>query len=97
MNANLCLFLGVISLNENVNRSDCASSKDQDVLSVIMLAEMAGLATGVITTARITHATPSTAYAHSPERDWEADVDVPVGSSCKDIGRVYLSRFFSVN
>ncbi|XP_057299612.1 alkaline phosphatase-like isoform X1 [Hydractinia symbiolongicarpus] len=76
---------GVISLNENAKRSDCASSKGQDVLSVIMLAEMAGLSTGVVTTARITHATPATAYAHSAERSWEADVDVPVGSSCKDI------------
>jgi alkaline phosphatase len=33
---------------------------------------IAGKATGVISTARITHATPAAAYAHSVHRDYEA-------------------------
>jgi alkaline phosphatase len=28
---------------------------------------------GIVTTARITHATPSCLYAHTAHRDWEAD------------------------
>ena len=32
-----------------------------------------GKSTGIVTTARITHATPSAAYAHSAERNWEND------------------------
>jgi alkaline phosphatase len=39
--------------------------------------ESAGFATGIISTARITHATPAATYAHSPERNWEADSEMP--------------------
>lgn len=31
-----------------------------------------GKRVGIITTARVTHATPAAAYAHVPERDWES-------------------------
>ena len=30
-------------------------------------------ATGIVTTARLTHATPAATYAHSYNRDWECD------------------------
>lgn len=48
-----------------------------------------GKSTGVVTNTRITHATPSALYAHSPSRYWEDDGKVPVQSrkSCKDIAR----------
>ena len=42
--------------------------------------------TGVISTARITHASPATTFAHASHRDWEADVDLPEGAEeCTDI------------
>lgn len=47
-----------------------------------------GLATGVVTTTRITHATPAGTYAHTPERDWESDVTTPADAraqGCRDI------------
>jgi len=47
-----------------------------------------GLATGVVTTTRITHATPAGTYAHTPERDWESDVTTPTDAQaqgCRDI------------
>ena len=44
---------------------------------------------GVVTTTRITHATPAALYAHDPDRDWEAyDRSYPAAaraSGCKDI------------
>jgi alkaline phosphatase len=49
-----------------------------------------GLATGVVTTTRITHATPAGTYAHTPERDWESDVTTPADAQaqgCRDIAR----------
>lgn len=36
-------------------------------------AEARGLSTGIVTTTRITHATPAATYAHTPNRDWEYD------------------------
>ncbi len=52
-----------------------------------------GKSVGIITTARITHATPSALYAHVPERDWEADSDIPdTQSKCSDIARQLLEN-----
>ncbi|KAJ8867791.1 hypothetical protein PR048_031596 [Dryococelus australis] len=42
----------------------------------------AGRSTGLVTTTRVTHATPSGAYAHA-DRSWENDADTP--RPCKDI------------
>ena len=44
--------------------------------------------TGVVTTARLTHATPAAAYAHSPTRKWESDGQLirdGVAENCTDI------------
>ncbi|XP_078683100.1 alkaline phosphatase-like [Branchiostoma floridae x Branchiostoma belcheri] len=67
---------------------DCASSKGAEVPSILAVAESAGKSTGVVTTTRLTHATPAAAYAHSAYRQWEADSDLPdeaVRNGCKDI------------
>nr|CAD7460376.1 unnamed protein product [Timema tahoe] len=50
---------------------------------------IAGMATGIVTNARLTHATPAALYAHAPNRYWEDDSKVPVESrrTCKDIAR----------
>lgn len=39
-------------------------------------AQWAGKATGIVTTTRVTHASPAGAYAHTAHRDWESDVDM---------------------
>ena len=49
---------------------------------------ISGKATGIVTTARLTHATPAAAYAHTPNRRWESDYDTVtrnVTGGCKDI------------
>lgn len=35
---------------------------------------------GIVTTTRVTHASPAGTYAHTAHRDWEADADV--AASC---------------
>ena len=43
---------------------------------------------GIVTNARITHATPGALYAHTQNRDWESDVDIPEmfrNKGCQDI------------
>jgi alkaline phosphatase len=54
------------------------------------MAETVGMSTGVITTLRLTHATPGAAFSHIANRDWEADADMPaeaLAAGCKDIAR----------
>lgn len=85
--------VGVISQAEGVVRANCASTKDQNLVTSLELAAMAGMSTGVVTTARLTHATPAATYAHVPDRDWEADSNLPaeaVTHGCKDIAAQML-------
>ena len=81
---------GVLSVGPEPARSDCAASLEHQVPTLLEMAEDRGLSTGVISTARITHATPAATYAHSPNRDWEADGQLPdhaVDAGCIDIAR----------
>ena len=67
---------GVISINQSVVYNDYKTVKGNEAISLRTLAEQAGKSTGVVTTARLTHATPAACYAHSPNRDWESDADI---------------------
>ena len=81
---------GVVAVAPEVARGDCAGSKGKALTTFLELAEQAGMATGVVTTARLTHATPAAAYAHAPERGWESDRDLPAearANGCTDIAR----------
>ena len=64
---------GVIGYSEDALRANCASAKGKELVTALELAEMAGKSTGILSTARITHATPAAAYSKSPERNWESD------------------------
>ena len=85
--------MGAIAVGAG-KKSDCAGSLKQPLLTWLELADSAGLATGIVTTARLTHATPAATYAHVPNRDWENDADLPaaaVADGCKDIAQQLLS------
>jgi len=79
---------GVIGYPDSALRADCNSAKGNELVTAVELAEMAGMSTGVVSTARITHATPAATYAKSPERNWESDdslTDEAKNNGCKDI------------
>lgn len=79
---------GVIGVAEGVQRGDCGTVNGNELVTALELAEIAGKSTGVISTARITHATPAATYAKSPERNWEDVSDMPTAAitdGCKDI------------
>ncbi|MFC3096214.1 alkaline phosphatase [Alteraurantiacibacter palmitatis] len=81
---------GVIGVGPEAILDDCASGLANTVPSLLGLAQEAGFATGIVTTTKITHATPAAGYAHSPQRDWEADADMPaeaIAQGCRDIAR----------
>ena len=81
---------GVLSVTDEANYGDCASSLAARALTLGELSENAGMATGVISTARLTHATPGAVYSHTPSRDWESDSDLTEEAQthgCKDIAR----------
>jgi alkaline phosphatase len=55
---------------------------------------LSGRATGLVTNARITHATPAPTYASCPHRDWEADADLPTDArgKCQDIALQLIEK-----
>lgn len=60
--------------------------------TLLEMAEARGLSTGIVSSARLTHATPATAFAHVPSRGWETDAALPpeaVAAGCRDIARQF--------
>jgi len=65
---------GIVGVNQNVNRGDCSTIKGNTVETFNEIMSEMGKATGIVSTARITHATPASAYAKSVDRNFEASV-----------------------
>lgn len=80
--------VGVIGVNENIERGDCSTVAGNELVTALEIAEIAGKSTGIVSTARITHATPAATYAKSADRNWEDISDMPaeaVTAGCTDI------------
>lgn len=79
---------GMLSISDEANQGDCKSSKGNELRTALELAEIKGLSTGVVSTARLTHATPAATYAHAASREWEHNSSI--GSGCKDIASQFI-------
>lgn len=82
--------MGVLSVGPSVRRGDCAAASSDELASLLEMAKLAGLSTGIVTTTRVTHATPAATYARTPERNWEDDTALApaaVADGCQDIAR----------
>jgi len=78
-----------VGLNAKVPTGECEASLNNQVTTILDWTMAAGRSTGIVTTARISHATPAAAYAHASDRYWEGDVDTKtvVDKGCIDISR----------
>lgn len=83
---------GVLSVAPAAARGDCPAARRHVLVTLLEEAEQRGLKTGIVSTARITHATPAAAYAHAADRDWEFDAEVPEAhrAECADIARQFV-------
>jgi alkaline phosphatase len=89
----------MLSVNHTTQRYECdANVIAANALETILeQAARHGKSTGVVTTARLTHATPAANYAHTAVRDWESDSEIrsfenannlaPNSCTVKDIAR----------
>jgi len=88
---------GVLSIGQSPLRGDCAGARKAPLLTLWELAAASGLATGVVTTTRITHATPAATFTHSADRNWENDAEMTpeaVADGCIDIARQLIDSPF---
>jgi alkaline phosphatase len=88
MTAGIKSYNGSIGVTQAANLKDCTSAGTTGTTTLWEMAEAAGMATGVVSTATITHATPAATYAETVERDWENDAAISAegkAAGCKDI------------
>ncbi|XP_032757436.1 intestinal-type alkaline phosphatase 1 isoform X2 [Rattus rattus] len=75
--------------------NQCNSTFGNEVFSVMHRAKKAGKSVGVVTTTRVQHASPAGTYAHTVNRDWYSDADMPSSAlqeGCKDIATQLISN-----
>jgi len=87
----------LMGLDHTAKLDSCEDQKTKHVTTLWEMAETIGMATGAVTTARITHATPGATYAHIANRDWEADANMPpeaISAGCTDIARQLVEMKF---
>ncbi|XP_037378051.1 intestinal-type alkaline phosphatase-like [Talpa occidentalis] len=68
--------------------NQCNTTWGNQVTSVMYRAKEAGKSVGVVTTTRVQDASPAGAYAHTVNREWYSDEDLPedaLQEGCKDI------------
>ncbi|MEX2125202.1 MAG: alkaline phosphatase [Woeseia sp.] len=85
---------GVIAVGPQAHKRNCEEGLVHPLVTIAEIAHARGHDVGIVTTARITHATPAALYAHSPERDWESDrfiTEVDITAGCRDIARQLVS------
>jgi len=81
MNTGVKQVFNTINLSENAVHEDCASEDGNKLTLFSEVVADAGKSVGVVSTARITHATGAAVYAKTANRNWEAEA--PEG--CTDI------------
>jgi len=93
--------IGTIGVTSKVPLGDCPLSvpDEHHVTSIMQWAQWAGKATGIVTTTRVTHASPAGSYSRIAHRDWESDEDMIVQSNgktnitqCEDIAKQLVTR-----
>lgn len=83
----------VLSLDQRAVRGDHTTAPGTELPTLIERAERAGLATGLVSTATLTHATPAAAYAHIVERRWESDGNL--SDDAREAGYPDIARQFA--
>ncbi len=90
---------GVIDVAAQSHRGDCGEGLAATMPNAAEQLHAKGKAIGIVSTARITHATPAAVYAHAPERDWESDGEMPEparATGCTDIAKQLTGFPFEV-
>ena len=69
---------GTLGVTAAIELNDCQGQNitEHHVNSIAAWAQAQGMATGLITTTSVTHASPAGIYAHAANRDWENDAEI---------------------
>ncbi len=99
MNSGVKTRAGVINVGPAVHLGDCGEAQAGKLTALGQIAKANGKGLGIVTTTRITHATPAAVFAQSPHRDWEDDRAIPEserGKGCTDIAAQLIDTPFDI-
>jgi len=91
--------IGVLGIGPEAEKGVCKDALAHPLPLLGEEVKQRGLALGIVTTTRLTHATPASVYSRSADRDWEADSNIPAdqkGQGCKDIAQQLADAKFDV-
>jgi len=91
--------IGVLGIGPDAEKGVCKDALAHPLPLLGEEVKRRGLALGIVTTTRLTHATPASVYSRSADRDWEADAAIPAdqqGQGCKDIALQLAETDFDV-
>ncbi|KAM4870389.1 intestinal-type alkaline phosphatase-like [Urocitellus parryii] len=84
-----------IGLSAAARFDQCNTTRGNEVMSVMYRAKQAGKSVGVVTTTTVQHASPAGTYAHTVNRNWYSDADMPASAlqeGCQDIATQLISN-----
>ncbi|XP_036276515.1 intestinal-type alkaline phosphatase-like [Pipistrellus kuhlii] len=84
-----------IGVSAAARYNQCNTTRGNEVISVMSRAKKAGKSVGVVTTTRVQHASPAGTYAHTVNREWYSDADMPAQAlkdGCQDIATQLISN-----
>jgi alkaline phosphatase len=91
--------IGVLGIGPEAEKGVCMDALAHPLPLLGEEVKQRGLALGIVTTTRLTHATPASVITRSADRDWEADTNIPAdqnGDGCKDIALQFAEGSFDV-
>ena len=91
--------IGMLGVGPESIRGQCQTALENPLPLLGEEVKDKGKALGIVSTARITHATPASVYARSPDRNWEADRAIredQKGKGCKDIATQLIEADWDV-
>nr|XP_018911474.1 PREDICTED: alkaline phosphatase-like isoform X1 [Bemisia tabaci]XP_018911475.1 PREDICTED: alkaline phosphatase-like isoform X2 [Bemisia tabaci] len=89
---------GMLGVGPAVSRGDCKGMNEAQnrLTSIATWAQASDRIAGLVTTTRVTHASPAGMYAHVADRGWESDADVIKDkldpSECEDIASQLVTK-----
>ncbi|MCR9181127.1 MAG: alkaline phosphatase [Erythrobacteraceae bacterium] len=91
--------IGVLGIGPDAEKGVCKDALAHPLPLLGEEVKQRGLALGIVTTTRLTHATPASVITRSADRDWEADAAIPAdqqGQGCKDIALQFAEADFDL-
>ncbi|XP_036176691.1 intestinal-type alkaline phosphatase-like [Myotis myotis] len=85
----------IIGVSAAARYNQCNTTHGNEVISVMNRAKKAGKSVGVVTSTRVQHASPAGTYAHTVNRNWYSDADMPAQAlkdGCRDIATQLITN-----